>query len=1104
MAQFGMADVAFAKNPEYANLFSLETLRVGEIAAMNTNAALYYLGEENKVSERGVEQASEYHFIGMASGVPIPANPFEMKADFAVELMKGAPGKASEWFSPVSGMESAALPDHSLGLQGWAWNVALNRDNSGKYPAVGAVSFMPGIQLMESMTGKYGPYGSLFGGPEYIGTPSSAGVRAQAPFNYTPDAFAAVNTAIAAAHNQHGITTQGVFGFNAPAVNMNPLPMTGAVTPSSDRLIGGKTVAGMATTTDIISGLPMPFISHPPTVIAAANGVNFQDYYAGQQAAYTSELNAYQLGGSSDAEIYKDLQSRQKQLTMLGEANVGLEMSKQMADQFFAAQPSQPAPVKTPSFTDMLVTSAQKGLVTGFTMGGINPAGGMAVDTGFALLEGKPQNMPGYSVISDIQSPNDIFTKVMAVNTDINRLYAPYSTDIVGIGRMVENIPSMQGTGIVPEIANTGKSYISELYQSPVTIAEMYGVGAAIGIGEGALMSLTAKSAESSLPVISQLGRAASTPLAADLFTVAKTAGFGYLMYGSVVNAASQPTAEKRGAAYADITAAIIGGAGGYRTPNEPANYYAGREFFSGNLGMGPIEKLQFFTESRVRSLFAENPSAYREVADVSTMIPRFTEPTVRQEPDFTELTRAGPYAKDINTVLSEQPSVAMGSSIVKTQYPQSIIDSVGIRTGKDVDALVRSPSQAITRLSGLTGLSEEGATSVLDAHGIPRGYPGFEPSTEPDKIIEPQSIFNRLFGEQFRNIAFPRGSSEVITTKEPLIPSSKVIPKDMNQPYEAIQVQFGRKAEGAAKAIADPLGRGYRAEKDIADFVTLYSAQKEAALSKGVIESAFSKSDGIMKDFMDKEITYATEKGNPATMVTRSVRNIYEAQRGNPIKVEPPGANEPSVLSSFARATGPAGVSSLFNNDAFKSILDRSSSIASNSPVFRSSISSPSPRSNPSPGSPSSLSGSPSSLSVSRSISPPTSLMSILQSPKPSGIQSPSILRSPPSLSPSPSYSPPSSPPYSPPSSPPYSPPSYVPPSIPYIPPPSYVPPSGIGSGGGGDFGSGLLGFRGHPYKNKIVDIPYMVGLSKRFSMGFNTKPRSNPLTAKKRGGKK
>jgi hypothetical protein len=62
--------------------------------------------------------------------------------------------------------------------------------------------------------------------------------------------------------------------------------------------------------------------------------------------------------------------------------------------------------------------------------------------------------------------------------------------------------------------------------------------------------------------------------------------------------------------------------------------------------------------------------------------------------------------------------------------------------------------------------------------------------------------------------------------------------------------------------------------------------------------------------------------------------------------------------------------------------------------------------------------------------------------------------------------------------------------------------PPSGLGAGGGFGSGDSLLGFRGHPYRNKIVDLPYLAGLSKRFNMGFNAPPRS--MAAKKKGGKK
>jgi hypothetical protein len=130
----------------------------------------YYSGELQKWVENKVELSSTYHHIGMKVGIPIPANRFEYQGDLAVELLKGAPRKDSEMFSPVSGEMAPYLPQfegRGEGIQDYAWRLS-------EYGTRGAgeVSYSPGIEKLLSSEGQYGPYGVLWGARKEGSNPS--------------------------------------------------------------------------------------------------------------------------------------------------------------------------------------------------------------------------------------------------------------------------------------------------------------------------------------------------------------------------------------------------------------------------------------------------------------------------------------------------------------------------------------------------------------------------------------------------------------------------------------------------------------------------------------------------------------------------------------------------------------------------------------------------------------------------------------------------------------------------------------------------------------------------------------------------------------------
>jgi hypothetical protein len=144
------------------------------IGTPGTRDDQFFNTELQKWGQNFVERSSEYHHTAMRSGVPVPANPFEYQGDLAVEFLKGAPNplKSSEWFSPVSGEMGANLPG-GRGLQQAAWETAKT--------GVHGVSFSDAVRYINSKEGQYGPYGKLWGGPDYEETghnaPQFAGAR---------------------------------------------------------------------------------------------------------------------------------------------------------------------------------------------------------------------------------------------------------------------------------------------------------------------------------------------------------------------------------------------------------------------------------------------------------------------------------------------------------------------------------------------------------------------------------------------------------------------------------------------------------------------------------------------------------------------------------------------------------------------------------------------------------------------------------------------------------------------------------------------------------------------------------------------------------------
>ena len=187
---------------------------------------------------------------------------------------------------------------------------------------------------------------------------------------------------------------------------------------------------------------------------------------------------------------------------------------------------------------------------------------------------------------------------------------------------------------------------------------------------------------------------------------------------------------------------------------------------------------------------------------------------------------------------------------------------------------MVQSSNEAVESLAIKLGKTPEVIRDlgIIDPHQFPKGYPGqdFVEETSPSASEDIRSASDAMY-VRYR-MAFPMGSSEIIT------PGTRGYSGDLS--YEAIQLGFGEKASAVAAVIENPIAKGYRAPKDIYDFVTLYSAQKASAMSQGIPESRFKASDIAMKSFMEREFKLGTVKGQAsaesAPTVTMRVQDIY------------------------------------------------------------------------------------------------------------------------------------------------------------------------------------------------------------------------------------
>jgi hypothetical protein len=345
------------------------------------------------------------------------------------------------------------------------------------------------------------------------------------------------------------------------------------------------------------------------------------------------------------------------------------------------------------------------------------------------------------------------------------------------------------------------------------------GAGVAFEAGLAGVGYATAAAASSDLPFITTAGRLASAPIAADIGRVGMFAAGTYLIGSTALDIARQPTATAQGAKLAPAISELVGFTAGASLVNFPTAYnpFKGREFISGELALSPLESAGLRVRTYIGSLTSSSPEAFRDVQAIYRA-GRFVEPMRVGEPALEELSAAGPYAEQIRGALSDTPHSMYGSSVVRSQVPEEITAKGLLRLGADVDVYVQSPSELVAALP-------KEVAAATDPHSFPAGYPQVgQDIVIPEKSLAPGysgSLLEKIIGEPISEAAKLPKPSEVVR-------AGVDYPGELT--YEQIGVQFGRKSQAAYRAIQDPIEYGYRLEKDVYDFITLYQTQREVA----------------------------------------------------------------------------------------------------------------------------------------------------------------------------------------------------------------------------------------------------------------------------------
>jgi hypothetical protein len=538
----------------------------------------------------------------------------------------------------------------------------------------------------------------------------------------------------------------------------------------------------------------------------------------------------------------------------------------------------------------------------------------------------------------NIENPPTPFDTIGKIYESANKGLAPYTTDVVGIGKMLQATPDVDlkqyGGETVPQgysdVINITKGAYVGASQNPLDIVATYFGGKALGVGERIIAGGVAKAAMGELPLLSRIpwvatvGRVASTPVASDVVTIGKTMFGGYVAVEAGANIISQPTATGKGEAFGR-TAIQFGGFGAGmvkgdisslpgETPNrittllsgynnyvksEPTNAFAGRTL-SGVLADSPMETARSYASMQLNRLTmsSEESAIYRNNWDIARAV-KYIEPAKLTEPDVGQLSRVPPeHIMPIQNTVRDVPFVGQGSGFVQAQ--RSTLPT-GDRLGlsKDLDGFSKGFMDRIaeepgaTRMSVATPHGGEVKDTVFinrkpvaaDIHEFPVGYP---------EVGQSAGVASRP------TIGFPESKSPDVhdvgwgtrLLGQPLKPQPTSLTQIRNPQtegntgdifmYEKENIQAVRVLEAANRDLQTLSGentRGYRLEKDIYRSKTVPEELIAVERARGTAQSKamgplFKKADAALADNMKRSITFERNAGSIPE--TRTIGEIY------------------------------------------------------------------------------------------------------------------------------------------------------------------------------------------------------------------------------------
>ena len=762
----------------------------------------FFQNQLNLWNAQAIEGSAGEHAYKKSSPNPADwtANVRENLGDIALVVEKAGNPKdnfgKNYAFNPNVGSVMSVLPQRTnadgtvtpVGLQEYAWMGAV----SGKSP--GNVSWMPAINYINSQRGRQGIYGNLAGGVPDEFTPLPAGYSnggmIHQPTIAAPDRLIGsgkVGGLGVVSDRKEGFTYTPI-GKTLPTSGNQP-PMIPNTFSRSEDWIGNLPVFGW------IFGMIPGAVDLQTAVLptSKAEGIPFlgniaRDASRPLMTEYTSEIKPSALsvmaGGKEDFQVKMSTTAKgyetapwipSKGTTYTGGSPELTEMEKHItAEQIgISAGQANIASLGKGNISGGYWTGSQASFETYNQQAGaleqrINKYNATLPQYD-ALAKANPIYATKYdmskgvlvtgktSVIGDTQFRS--FEKGLIAET-YGKVLPEHINLQSSTGKPLP-LDTPMGLGYVAMGADYAYGYTRD---NPFDILGMLAFGAGVQYSMGLPPIGIAKAATSNVPIISTLGRAGSTPLAADVGMLVKGGVGAFFVASAGMNVMDQPTTEgkiKTAAETGVQFGAFALGMSMVPEPMAPINPYKGKTFFTGERSFSPLQKAgmdirtyatSFEVPKNLRKVYREIPKAYREVRfqEPRPGITEKTPSTGFREPDISIAKTIGvERAGAVRDAIAEQSQHAvLGSTVMETQKSGLPTGELIRSSGNIHDLDVRVANVDILEQS----LIKRGETLAgIDAKPFEMGHPLAE-GVGSNEGIQRIGLLTRIFGEPISN----------------------------------------------------------------------------------------------------------------------------------------------------------------------------------------------------------------------------------------------------------------------------------------------------------------------------------------------------------------